>query len=263
MTDAGIFERPPSGLFFAGSDDEETDVVMEEHETVATSSRASSPRSSLFLPDSDEDEITSDALLFSPPFSKKRIIPEHDDSDNDVEIQLLDPPTSHRATSTHSVDEAPSHSPIPIAKPPKSTLPPTKKRRLSVTHTPPSDFPPTYLGEIMVPNAWSNVSGKGYVKPNESIQILREEQEENKPGPSKLLGKKKGDNKKQLSLTAMLKAQPAKPSKKKKNDNIVRILNSRGFDKLNVYIARSFMLTLCFRVWTPTNRGVLVDIKTS
>jgi DNA repair protein RAD5 len=238
MAETGASEHPPSGLFFAGSDDEETDIVMDGLETAATSSRASSPRSSLFLPDSDEDDSPSDVPVPSPMVSRKRLMLQEDESDSDNEIQLLNhhPPSSRRASSIHSVDKAPSPSPAPPTESFKAIFPPTKKRRLSVTHAASPVFPPTYLGEVMVPNAWSNVSGRGYIKPNDSIQIQRDDQEENKPGPSKPLGKKKGDNKKQMSLTAMLKAQPAKPWKKKKNDNIVRIINSRGFGEIKYCI---------------------------
>jgi hypothetical protein len=76
-------------------------------------------------------------------------------------------------------------------------------------------------------HAWSNVSGKGYIKINEEVKIMREPQESKKSGAD-TKSKKTGDGKKQMSLTAMLK-QPAKTSKNKKTDNIVRLYNSRGF----------------------------------
>ncbi|KAF9469748.1 DNA repair protein RAD5 [Collybia nuda] len=258
MTDTGNSEHPPSGLFFAGSDDEETDVVMDEHEMAASSSRASSPRSSLFLADSDEDDIAFDDLPLTPPVSKKRLVPQQDDSDNDVEIQHLHPPMTRQTSNIKAIHSG-EGAPLLLDATIEPTVPPNKKRRLSATHPPSAAFPPTYLGEIMVPNAWSNVSGKGYVKPNDPIQILREEQAQNKPGPSKALGKKKGDNKKQMSLTAMLKVQPAKPLKKKKNDNIVRILNNRGFEFGRLPIEVSWWISKLLDLGIVEFRGVMTD----
>ncbi|KAF5385213.1 hypothetical protein D9615_001117 [Tricholomella constricta] len=230
MTDDEISEGPPSGLFFAGSDDESEDVPMQQAETpAATASGASSPLS-LFLPDSDDEEQSKDLIQSPLPIKRKMILP--DDSQDD-EIRLPSPITYRRASSVRSVKKASakSASPTPLPKPVEAAGPPPKKRRIS----PPSTssipaFPPTYLGEVLVPNAWSNVSGKGYIKSNEPIRIYRDDQEESKPDPSKPAAaqRKKGDGKKQMSLTAMLKPQPSKMKKKVKGDNIVRILNDRG-----------------------------------
>ncbi|KAF7337701.1 DNA repair protein RAD5 [Mycena sanguinolenta] len=79
-------------------------------------------------------------------------------------------------------------------------------------------------------HAWSNVSGKGYIKAGDEVKIMREPQESKNSGGSKAETKKKiGDGKKQMSLKAMLK-QPLKTSSKKKTDNIVRLYNARGFE---------------------------------
>lgn len=230
MADMEVSNSPPSGLFFAGSDDGETENVMEgldESEIPATPPAPSSPRSSLFLPDSDDEDSPEDIEKLSL-LPKKRLVFEDDDSDGDVEI----PEPSDRASSIISIREGSTTSDFtPSLKPPSPIHPPTKKRRLSPpdTHT---SLPPMYLGEILIPNAWSNVSGKGYIKPNEPIQIQRDDQGESRPGSSKsgAAQAKKGDGKKQLSIAAMLKGQPTKQAlKKKKADNIVRILNIRGF----------------------------------
>ncbi|KAG5652932.1 hypothetical protein H0H81_003075 [Sphagnurus paluster] len=230
MANEEISEGPPSGLFFAGSDDEE-DVPMEQaNSPSATTSRASSPPT-LFLPDS-EDEATPDLMILSPPTVKRKLsLPD----DEDDEIRLPSPITYRRASSVHSVKAEPKSESPALQPEPKGTAgPPPKKRRISPAPTAPTlpAFPPTYLGEVLVPNAWSNVSGKGYIKNNEPIRIHRDEQEDSKPGPSKptAQGKKKGDGKKQMSLTAMLKPQPSKVKKKVKGDHIVRILNTRGID---------------------------------
>ncbi|GLB43501.1 putative HIRAN domain containing protein [Lyophyllum shimeji] len=232
MTDDEITEGPPSGLFFAGSDDESEDVPMEQADTpAATASGASSPPS-LFLPDS-EDEAASKNVAQSPqPVKRKLLVP---DDDLDEEIRLPSPGPYRRGSSVRSAEDAPvkALSPSPQPKPPIKDEPSAKKRRISVppTSSTASTFPPTYLGEVLVPNAWSNVSGKGYIKNNEPVKIHRDEQEESKTGPSKqnaAQAKKKGDGKKQMSLTAMLKPQPSKSKKKVKGDNIVRLLNARG-----------------------------------
>ena len=92
-----------------------------------------------------------------------------------------------------------------------------------------TEFLPTYMGEVVISNAWSNVSGKGYVKPNETVVVKREEQDlpqagTSKPKPTAV----QSGNKKQISIATMLKPQPAKSTKKKKKDHIVRLVNNNG-----------------------------------
>ncbi|KAG6830349.1 hypothetical protein H0H92_001142 [Tricholoma furcatifolium] len=216
--DEQLSDGPPEGLFFAGSDDEVNDVPMEQADTpAATSSGASSPPG-LFLPDSDdENSFTIDK---SPHPEKRKLTVPDDGRDSDIEVLATFPVKSK------------SVSPMPQPSPQHKNAPPQKKRRLSNPNsTDPSYFPPAYLGEILVPNAWSNVSGKGYIKPNEPIKVHRDEQEEPKVSSMKTTGaqgKKKGDGKKQMSLKAMLKPQPSKAKKKIKGDSIVRLLNQKG-----------------------------------
>lgn len=231
MTDDEISDGPPGGLFFAGSDDDKDDIIIERPDSPAAtvSGRGSSPPS-LFLPDSDDEQIPED-IPISPFLNKRKLVLP----DDDYVIELPSPgPSQRRAPSVQRLDsvEIRSVSPTPKSKKPD---PPTKKRRISPKVITPT-FPPTYLGEVLVPNAWSNVSGKGYIKCNDIVRIHRDDQGDNdNPGPSKTgvtKAKKKGDGKKQMSLTAMLKPQPAKINKKKKGDNIVRLLNTRGIGKL-------------------------------
>ncbi|KAG6911324.1 hypothetical protein DXG01_000995 [Tephrocybe rancida] len=227
--DEQLSDGPPSGLFFAGSDDEDEDVFMEQaHTPAATTPGASSPPC-LFLPDSD-DEGASGVINPSPLAPKRKFtIPD----DHDDEIRLPSPIPYHpRAPSVESVQETVVKS-VSLQRATRKDEPLQKKRRLSTSpsSTTPPAFPPTYLGEVLVPNAWSNVSGKGYIKCNQVVKIHRDEQEEPNPGPSKsngAQGQKKGNGKKQISLTAMLKPQPSKNKKKVKGDNIVRLLNSKG-----------------------------------
>jgi DNA repair protein RAD5 len=234
MDDVELTNGPPEGLFFAGSDDEGEEAVMDTApETPAPSSSASSPPAALFITGSDDEDMVEVVEVVTPLKQKRRLsLPAEDDSDSGTELPTLK--VKERAHSVQSVDKMSVVSGSLPAKASASPPPPLKKRRISV---PPPAAQPTYLGDILVPNAWSNVSGKGYVKPNESVQIKRDEQIESRPGPSKAAnsqGKKKGDNKKQMSLTTMLKTKPAKSSKKTKADNIVRLFNSRGFGNIFV-----------------------------
>ncbi|KAG6874399.1 hypothetical protein C0995_015135 [Termitomyces sp. Mi166 len=223
--DEQVLDGPPPGLFFAASDDETDDVPMEEAHSLAVTIPGDSSPPSLFLPDSDDEEAP-EAVNASPP-APKRKIPLPDDE----EIRLPSPIPYRRGSSVRSTTVK-SESPVPQAQISFKKEPPLKKRRLS--SPPPSTtspkFPPTYLGEVLVPNAWSNVSGKGYIKINEPVKLHRDVPEEPKAGPSKSNGAqgKKGDGKKQMSLKAMLKPQPSKAKKKIKGDTIVRLMNGKG-----------------------------------
>ena len=223
-----VLEEPPSGLFFAGSDDGDFDAPMEppQSPSATISTRGSSPQTDLFLPGSDDEVVVPESPM---PLKRKVLVPDEEDS-----IVL---PFDIGVTSVHTSDDAPMKRLSPVLQTKDSTPkpnPPAKKRRLSPPRatSAPYDFPPTYLGEVLVPNAWSNVSGKGYVACNDPIRIYRDsESEKGNPGSSKTAAVKgkKGTGKKQMSLSAMLKPQPSKPNnKKKKEDTIVRLHNSRG-----------------------------------
>lgn len=107
-------------------------------------------------------------------------------------------------------------------EPPSST----KKRRIS----PASGFRPTYIGEFVIPNAWSNVSGKGYVKLGDKIRIERDRPEDKATVASTSKGGKPKELK-QMNLFSMMKPSQAPKqtsSKNKKEDTIVRLLNTQG-----------------------------------
>lgn len=186
----------------------------------------------LFLPSSDDEDDKYPIAGPSSPIKKKRPVPLEipDDSDDDI-ILLEDVPRASSVSAFSERPSTPSTSPAPDRGP---RPPPTKKRRVSPRAGPsnPLTFIPTYIGEFLIPNAWSNVSGKGYIKRNETVRIERDRLEDSKDSLKAAgSGKKKGEEKKgkgkQLSLATMLKAQPVKSSKKKQ-DSIVRLLNSRG-----------------------------------
>jgi DNA repair protein RAD5 len=255
-TDKVIPNEPPPGMFFAGSDEEEEeDVIMQPAEegvesdsatlsghmsessslpqTPQKSSPPSSPRQKLFLDDDDDDEPRPVESGPSVPTKRQAMVME--DSDIEViEISRDFRPKSKNKTAADS---------FPISPPPEQKLlsPVVKKRRFSSpqrisAEILPDTFLPAYLGEIVVPNAWSNVSGKGYITANESVLVQREtgDAEPTKPkAAASTSGKKKPDGKKQITLTNMLKPQPPKATKKKKKtDTIVRLINNRGFGML-------------------------------
>ncbi|KAJ7110331.1 DNA repair protein RAD5 [Mycena crocata] len=211
-TEMAAADRPP--LFFAASDDEEDEDVSMEL-PVESSSRPSSRTSSrLFTPvDSGSEEPSAEEPVFTP---QKRPIVVEDDSDNDAPR----PPVKSGNSSGKGKATATSR---------KNSPPPPKKRRISPPASP--ELPPTYIGEMVFGHAWSNVSGKGYIKVGEEVKIMRDSpQQDSKSASSKggTKNKKTGDGKKQMTLAAMMK-QPAKSSKKK-SDTIVRLYNSRGFE---------------------------------
>ncbi|KAF8204424.1 DNA repair protein RAD5 [Mycena galopus ATCC 62051] len=228
MSDAGmdVEERPP--LFFAGSDDEEEneDVLMEPVDAAPSSSRASSRASSrLFLDDSsdEKDVVETEEAAVGP---QKR--PIFVDDDSDAEVQRVPPRTPVKAENASPATSESKAGPS-RKNPQKTSAPPAKKRRISSPT--PADSPPTFIGEMVFAHAWSNVTGKSYIKVGDEVKIMREPQQEpKKSGGSKVETKKKaGDGKKQMSLTSMLKQLP-KSSKNKKTDTIVRLYNSRGFE---------------------------------
>ncbi|KAG6851386.1 hypothetical protein H0H93_005784 [Arthromyces matolae] len=253
------YEGPPSGLFFAGSDDDVVDAPMEEpHTPAATTPEPSSPPdTSLFLPDSDTENIP-ESISGSPPSKRKLELPE----DVGDEFHLPSPTPHERASSVQSLlvpEKVKSTSPAPRPSVKNDQRPP-KKPRLSSRQTP-SHFTPTYLGEILVPNAWSNVSGKGYISLNEPVKVHRDEQYVPQTGPSKSNGTqaKTGGTKKQISLKAMLKPQPSKAKKKVKGDTIVRLLNIKGTEFGRLPSDVSSWVSTLLDLGIVEFRGVITD----
>ena len=224
MTDAS-----PPGLFFAGSDDDEPPIASSAKSSSIPPS--SSPSHILFLEESDDDD--SMYMLPKPSTFSENAKRPFAIEEEDPDIQIV----GHSQDSTKIKCDQHSR---PISLSPtldKKTLlpePVAKKRRLLPPEheSPPNhttEFSPIYLGEVVITNAWSNVSGKGYVKQNETVVVKREEQDlpqagTSKPKPMAVQNGKK----KQISITTMLKPQPVKSTKKKKKDNIVRLVNNKG-----------------------------------
>jgi DNA repair protein RAD5 len=253
-------DGPPPGLFFAGSDEEEEeDVIMQSagDEVVSnpalghmelespslpqtpqkSSSPPLSPLPKLFL--DDDDEAMSVESGPSVPTKRQAVVMEDSDSDIEVIYKSRD----SRGLNDDTTLESLPLSPTPEQKP-LSPAPVAKKRRVSSPQRIPTELSAdnsmvAYLGEVVVPNAWSNVSGTGYITTNESVVIHRERQGTQPKPSTSTNGKKKTDGKKQVTLTSMLKSQPPKVNKKKKTDNIVRLVNNKGFGMLTDDCCRS------------------------
>jgi DNA repair protein RAD5 len=232
MSDEELTDEAPPGLFFAGSDDED-ELIPPVHTVHEDSSHDAEPRlpsddphtpakspasSTLFLPASDEE--TEETRIPSPPWPENKSTVTGDD--NDVEIPEATPlpasvlpETAYKSASDEYLGE-----------------PPAKKRRIFPAPAScsqiSSHFLPTYLGDILVENAWSTVSGKGYVKAGEPLLIQRDEIHSVSSSSKAHKGAKKTGGKKQVSITSMLKPQPAARATKKRVDTVVRISNQRG-----------------------------------
>lgn len=107
---------------------------------------------------------------------------------------------------------------------------PNKRRKLSPS--PDFGFKSAFLGRIVVPNAWSTVKGKGYIKDGDPIFVEWDKLKQDEDLPRKS-GKKKPLQKKgkQLTITALMKPRSENFKKKKQND-IVRLTNKGGFGEL-------------------------------
>jgi len=244
MADGETCAKPSNDLFFAGSDDEDEDVNMQAPPSELPQTPPSGPlnRNKLFLSDS-EDECISDGAgaLFSTP--KKRQIVSQDNPDSDIEIPMLEEQPRASSVSSNASDciSVSSSSPPPGGRP-KAARPPAKKRRLSPPSAPSSTFSSAYLGSLLVGDAWSTVTGKGYVKIHDEIRIQRDKQDESGVGFRNPSRKKDVGKKKQMSIATMLTSQSAKSSKKKA-DSIVRLTNARGFGAIQRLLSNRLKLT--------------------
>jgi DNA repair protein RAD5 len=182
----------------------------------------------LFFPDSDDEDIP----IFEAPLNSITAITPlatgaTDDSGSDFELPSIEEvPRASSISSMSSVGLRGSSPPLP-PRTIRSSPPPSKRRRLSLSTQPKPAIKSDgmYLGTFLVPNAWSTVKGKGYIKPGDEIRIERDGPEDTGSTTTSVKGKKK-----QLTLKAMLKSQPVK-NVKRKTDTIVRLTNEGGFGK--------------------------------
>jgi DNA repair protein RAD5 len=159
----------------------------------------------------------------------KRHVSSQDDAQSDFEIPMFEDQPRASSISSKASDHVSVSSSSPPPNRPSTLAPPAKKRRLS----PPaaaacSNVSSTYLGSFLVGDAWSTVTGKGYVKINDEIRVQRDDQDDSKVGFRNPPRKTDNGKKKQMSITTMWSTKSAKSSKKKV-DSIVRLTNARGF----------------------------------
>ncbi|KAG9316777.1 putative DNA repair protein RAD5 [Chiua virens] len=178
----------------------------------------------LFLPDSDDETIPTFECLPNSIVGMTPLATAAGD-DSDLELPSVEEVPHASSISSMSSPASRNSSPLPEVTT-RSSPPPTKKRRLSFSAESSKAIvqsDSTYLGTLLVPNAWSTVKGRGYINPGDEIKIERE-----CPDDAGAAAQAKG-GKKQLTLKAMLKPQPAKNAKRK-TDTIVRLTNEGGFE---------------------------------
>ena len=234
-----------NALFFTDPDDYDLDTSEVPTEKVQDTPEVDLPRSTqpevisissqkvcekrLFFPDSDDEDVpTFEAPLSSIAVMTPLATGATDDSGSDFEIPSIEEvPRASSVSSISSVVSRDSSPPLP-PRTIRSSPPPTKRRRLSLSTQPKPAIKSDgmYLGTFLVPNAWSTVKGKGYIKPGDEVRIERDSPDDTgSAATTSVKGKKK-----QLTLKAMLKSQPVK-NVKRKADTIVRLTNEGGFGK--------------------------------
>ena len=232
MDELVLQNASPSDSFFTGPDEDQGAAMTIDiarfspgiPQTPQILSHTSTPQEKLFLDDSDDEVITGEVL---PTLKRSQDVMMEDTSDVEIVGETrkteLEPGTSSRINLHRQ-------SPSPF---PQKSLSPNqlqKKRRLSPQvelAEPSGGLLPAYLGEVLVPNAWSTISGRGYVQPNDTIHVRRDHDETVKLKSKSSHGanpQKKTDNKKQVTLTSMIGAPSQKVFKKKKPDTIVRLV---------------------------------------
>ncbi|KAJ3814435.1 DNA repair protein RAD5 [Lentinula aff. lateritia] len=241
MTD---FDEPPA-LFFAGSDDEDVAMAVESIELKATESSIPPQveHRQLFLPADSDDEEEDIPMIPQKRGSSPDI--HHEDID-EMDLDTIDIPraTSVSASSVSEYISISSDSEEEVVTRPmkkKQVPPPAKKRRLSPSFalTSPTDIIqfPIYVGEFLVPNAWSSISGSGYVTTNDNVRIERDvdrsktsEVSTKRKGKGKEKATEKNGGKKQVSIKSMVNAQSVKGPNKRTADTIVRLVTTRGVE---------------------------------
>ncbi|KAJ2927694.1 hypothetical protein H1R20_g9394, partial [Candolleomyces eurysporus] len=265
---------PPPGTFFASSDDEADEDCMvvnaesearTQHSSLPSSPhespRASSPEEErLFLEDDEDEEMLLEVYRPLRVPDEAQQPPEDDD-----DIQIIEKPKSPSVLPGNSAQGASSTSP-------------NRKRKHSFVEPDPSSQPQPsaepvttissamYLGETIIANAWSNVSGRSYVKINDFIDVKRDTEDDEPPAASSSKTKsttssdsKKKDGKKQMKLSSMLKPLPSKPVKKKKGDTIVRLVNKKGFEFGRLPTDASWWIYKLLELNLVEIRGIMTD----
>ncbi|KAJ4002206.1 SNF2 family N-terminal domain-containing protein [Lentinula boryana] len=263
MTDS---EQAPA-LFFTGSDDEDMAMALDSNGLNAESSTAARVEPQrLFLPAESDDEEENIPVI---PQKRGSSLDIYNEIYGTADMDTADIPRASSVSASSmseyiSISSDSEDVAVPESSRKKQTVPPAKKRRLSPCIPSASDnirFP-VYIGEFLVPNAWSSISGSGYVKINDIVNIERDT-DHSRPSEQVEKGKKAVDKhkanggKKQVSLVAMLKAQPTKVSKKRTNDTIVRLVTKKGVGIIELH---GKMTDCPSKLTTGANLIVSVDV---
>ena len=202
-----IPRTPPSESFFSGSE-------PEAEGTIFSRSSAQGHSSNLFFPNSDDEDLTKLGEQL-PNLKRKLKIRDEEDSNDYI--------MADAAQLSLPSDDLPVLDPFPGYN--LDNVQPVKKRRVDDVALSSTS---KYIGEFIVANAWSSVSGHGYVTRDEEIYLQRINTTESKEVKSTVKGGTK-DGKRQLSIATMLKGQSSKTSsKQKKIDNVVYMVNKKG-----------------------------------
>ncbi|SRR6266550_4383039 len=236
-SEAVIPRTPPSESFFSGSE-------PEADWAISSGSSAHGHDSNLFFSDSDDEEISK--LGEQLPVLKRKLS-IHDGEEGGRYI------IPDVAQMTLPSDDLPVLNPFLAHN--VNNVQPIKKRRVDNEASSTSAF---YIGEFIVPDAWSSVSGHGYVTKNEEVYLKRINASESKEVKSTVKGATKG-GKRQLSIANMLKGQSSKASsRQKKIDNVVYIVNKNGSGTQFINEVDYRCKQHC-RIWATADENVILD----
>lgn len=208
---------PPLSIFVPEDEDENisSDLIASKPNFFADSDEEMEEEPSLVKRKRDESEPIQRWATRSPARSASSLsmgVSTHD-SDDDFEIEIIDS--------------------MPLKQ--QISPPPLKKRRLSHERlddaikfhiADQTSHKSTYVGEMIVPDAWATTSGQNLLENGDFVRIQCEAEE----GDNKLKAKAKSkkDSGKQMTLTSMMKKKAPLPVKKSDNNLIVRFINEKG-----------------------------------
>ena len=201
-----------------------------------TSSEDFAPGNPLFLLDDedlDHEDLSAEKLCSVPVRPNAHRI----DDMNMEEVFGIPPEKKSKPTTRRQPEEVPQ---------------PSRKRRKRSPSSDPDFF--AFVGCMVVPNAWSTVKGKGYVKNGDPIFVEwdRLKQEEDTPKGSDKK-KKKPAQKKGKKLTINTHARPRQENfKTKKQNDIVRLTIRGGFGELTGRCSTQTSVNISFRGRTVT-----------
>ncbi|KAF8640564.1 hypothetical protein AX17_000226 [Amanita inopinata Kibby_2008] len=238
---------PPSDTFFTSSGDE-GEVSSSSNKSAKS---AYSSGTNLFIPDSDDEDDRK--LGGTLPILKRKLeeIQADDIKDDNLELQEY---TLDSIGNNIPVMDSPTLPSLEV-----NSLQQPKKRRLQKTES--TELSAMYIGEFIIPDAWSNISGHGYIKKNDAVFLKRVNPAKSKHSPVTDANAKRGkDGRKQLSISTMFKGSSTRSTlKAKKPDSIVYLVNSEKaeFGRLPISVSSWISRLLDFGI--VNFEGVMTD----